>query len=83
MSDQQREMTHLEPDPHDPHHKHLQLGARLEDDDRTPMSEEEKAAAIADACTVEEFAEGLAALADADPLEQWELARLRQEQGLG
>lgn len=65
------------------HQKHLQLGARVEEDDRTPMTEEEKAAAIADACTIEEFSTQLAALEGEDPLVQWELARVRQEQGLG
>ena len=61
--------------------KHLQLGVDLFKDDRTEISDEEKDALWADACTVEEFAEGLEALQSADPLEHWELARLRQERG--
>jgi hypothetical protein len=64
------------------HEKHLQLGANLDDDDRRVMTPEEKAAAIADACTIEEFADQLTALHDQDPLVQWELARARQEAGL-
>lgn len=64
------------------HEKHLQLGADLDKDDRTPMTEEEKAAAIADACTIEEFTEQLDAMAGEDPLVQWELAKARQEAGL-
>lgn len=66
-------------DPHEPHEKHLQLGADLSNDDRTEISDEEKDVLWADACTVDEFAAGLEALKSADPLEQWELARLRQE----
>lgn len=66
-------------DPHDHYEKHLQLGTRLEDDDRTTMTDEERAAAVADACTKEEFSEQLEALRGEDPLIVWELARLRQE----
>jgi hypothetical protein len=59
--------------------KHLQLGTDLELDDRTELSEEEWDKVWDDACTVEEFAQGLEELRSADPLEQWELARLRHE----
>lgn len=59
--------------------KELQLGADLSMDLRVEMTDEQKADAWADACTVEEFAAGLEELRSADPLELWELARLRQE----
>lgn len=70
-----------EDDPHAPHEKEIQLGADLSKDSRKEISDEEKDALWADACTVEEFAAGLEELKSADPLEQWELARLRQERG--
>lgn len=60
--------------------KHLQLGADPAHDDRTEVDDAAKDALWADACTVDEFADQLERLAyTADPLEQWELARLRNE----
>jgi hypothetical protein len=65
----------------EPSDKHLQLGVDLTKDDRTELTDEAKNALWDDACTVDEYGRQLAELADADPLEIWELARLRQERG--
>lgn len=70
----------------DEHEKHLQLGVDLSNDSRDEISDEEKDALWEAACfdpvdPIGKFAAELAELNNAHPLEQWELARLRQERG--
>lgn len=67
---------------HQPHEKHVQPGTDLERDDRTEIPEHLKDALWGDACTVDEYAEQLAELAGADPLELATHAAHMSERGI-
>ena len=51
------------------HPKHLQLGTDLENNDRTPLAEEDRDSVWEDATTVEQFKEDIELLAELGGLE--------------